>query len=339
MTSIKENAEDSNDLVSKHALKWDPLFTKDVIELREHLRSGHLGQWLYSDPQSKDDVVNGAQLWSEFIQSHNQYYIPPAEYHLARQGAQILYDLVPEPVALGFLGIGSNEAFRRKDLEITRLFNKITNMQTYDISEHYLRSSMSTMNEVRPKPPKGAILKDLFSGFDLPLNGANKARRIITMFGGTLVNVEAFKDANFEFILPEQAIRKHLQDIRKSLNSKDIFVVTHDSNRDEEKLIKAYSGLEALFCNFAHRIKRDTPYKNIDTSETQFEVSFDEASSTLNLILYLNFGDNTGTNPYLINTSPKIDKDLFLKWCKKEKFTPKETLSEDGVHMHILEAS
>ncbi|MAF98835.1 MAG: hypothetical protein CMH26_09385 [Micavibrio sp.] len=314
-------------------------FTRDVIEHKLGNREGGLGEWEYSDPEFEGDLVNGSQDWVNFINDNPiDYYIPSAEIILADQASEIITDIVPEPVTLCFLGIGDAHIFREKDMKLATKFNNVTSATTYDISLSYLMTSVPVMaSELPSKTECGMRRVDLFRGFTIAREPKSKA--LLTSFGGTLLNAPIERDKAGNLLTPEKSIRDHFRAIRGSMKKGDFFVFTQDGNTDKNKIERAYAGQGKFASNLAHRIKRDTPYKKIDTENTPFRVEFDSNSGILAHYLTLDFnnGDN-GPKEYLINSSPKIPEEICLDWAKKEKLARVQTISHNGVHLHITQA-
>ncbi len=336
-----ENDDGDRDIprVEESSINWDELFTADVISLRRGSREGHLGQWEYSDPEHEEDPVRGTQLWVEFLQANVAYYMPNAEILLARRAAPELPKIIPQPIALAFLGVGNKWPFKRKDLRLTTEFTNVVSATVFDISRDYAHTGQMLVERYRPNlNMAGSYVADIFGGFPIPRSPAVKATNLATMFGGTLYNVDAERDISTgSLIMPERAIRERLKAIRRSVGKGGWFVTTHDTNRDPEKVEAAYKGQGEFACNLAHRIHRDTPYKNIVIEDTEFRVGFDEESGILAHYLTLNFGDNGGPKEYLINISPKPSTAQFDEWCRKEKFEPQFDMLEDGVRLVALE--
>ncbi len=320
------------------SVNWNELFTRDVIEHLYGEREGGLGQWEYSTPNSETDLVQGSSLWKTFLKDHPEYYILDAEIALAKTAAPHVQQHITEPVALGFLGVGSKYAFKRKDLTVTQNFNRVVTATAFDLSTEYISQSLEQLEKTRPNSIRGGYIQNMFAGFDLPVAGSTKATRLATMFGLTLFNVDVRRDANHDLIMPEKAIRNRLRNIHQSLGKNGILITTHDANQDREKIENAYKGEADFAENLAHRIKRDTPYKTIDTNNVKFRVEWHPESLILGHYLTLDFNKGSGPQELLINSSPKIPLDIFKDWCKKEKLNCVESFENNGVYLHILQA-
>ncbi len=329
----------NNKEIADNIIDWNELFTHDVIAVKMGKQAGGLGRWLYSDPKTVNDPVKGSSLWTKFLKEHPEYYIYNAEVNLAKEAATKVADIVDEPVVLGYLGVGDTASFEQKDLIVTGLFQSVINLHVIDISTQYSNDALKILEEKRPNITKSATVKDAFDGFNISLEGATEAKRVVTMFGGTFLNVAIERDKNLRILRPEKQIRANIKSIRKSLSKGDFFIATHDGNTDPKKIEHAYAGLANMFCNFAHRIKRDTTYTNIDTEKTIFRQEFDTNSKVLLMYLTLDFKDNGGPKEYLIQSSPKVEKDTFLQWAKTDGFTARHSIEENGVHLHLLEAT
>jgi uncharacterized SAM-dependent methyltransferase len=338
--NITDDDESAGKPVIYSGIDWNEAFTADLLDHKLLRREGGMGQWEYSVPEFEGDPVAGSSLWVEFLKEHPEYYILNAEIQLAKEAASILPQHVAEPVALIFLGIGNSYAFKRKDLTVTKEFNRVISASAIDLSEEYINQAFLEMGKARPDvKQRVGYLQDMFGGFNIPKGKIKNAKRLVTTFGATLFNVNVKRDEGQNLLMPEDAVRERLASIRGSLDKGDFFVVTNDANQDKEKIEAAYRGQTAFASNLAHRIKRDTPHKDIDTENVKFRVEYDEASHILGHYLTLNFNDNGGPKEMLINISPKIPAETFLTWCKKEKFKQVRSISNDGVYLHLLEAS
>tara|TARA_X000001036_G_C20677556_1_gene804738 strand:+ start:1605 stop:2630 length:1026 start_codon:yes stop_codon:yes gene_type:complete len=321
---------------------FNEAFTNDVLDHKLRKVEGGLGEREYSDPEHEDDPVRGAELWVEFLNEHPEYYIPAAEIALVERATHEIPNIIPEPVILCFLGIGNDDIFRQKDIKLTSVFNKVIAAATYDLSRQYLTTSMPVMEENLPdNTPYSTNRIDFFTkGFTVPRpNDQKDAVAVATMFGGTIVNAPVERDKNDNLLTPEKSIRSHFKAVRGSLKKGDFFIVTQDANTDAKKIEAAYAGQTRFASNLAHAIKRDTPFKEIDTENTAFRVEFDKNSGILAHYLTLDFrnGDN-GPQEMLINSSPKVAQETFKDWAKKEKFDTVKTFEENGVCLHIMQA-
>ncbi len=319
---------------------WTPLFTKDVIELIEGKREGHLGQWEYSEPMFEGDPVRGFQLWEEFLQANPEYYILSTELKLASKCAKILPKYITEPLAIAFLGVGTPTIFRQKDLTLTQNFQKVVSATTFDINSRYIRASLKELETARPKVIQGGYILDFFTdGFWFPdalsTNGSSKKgkpTRLATMFGGTLLNLEGSVDDG----PPEKQAIERLKIIRKSLGGKNggFLAITQDANEDPGKVEKAYFNQAAFAKNLVHRINRDTPYK-FDPDKSEFRGQFHPDSHDLAHYLTLEGKDRPRTE-YHFNNSYKIPNEIFTKWYEKAGFTSVHSEKIDDVYLHLL---
>lgn len=328
-------------------------FTRDVIN---HVlgpakggTAGGLGAWEYSEPEYEGDPVHGSQDWDAYIDEHDDvYYIVRAEKTLAQKTAPLLPQLITQPVAIAHLGIGAAPVFRSKDIPLCSYFNYVVSGQSFDINSRYVAESLPELEQAYPDAIHGGMVVDLFSiepgtsnphaRFDFPGNGAGgrTKTRLATMFGGTLVNFAGSVDEG----APEEKTIERLKMIRRSLGKGGFFVVTQDSNQDADKIMAAYEHQTEFACNLAHRINRDTPY-NVHPEKTQFRVQWHPKSSVL--AHYLRFDGKGLPNPINkeihINNSYKIPNDQFLEWGRKAGFVFRHSEQENGVYLHVLEAT
>ncbi len=320
-------------------IKWNELFTQDVIALKTGQREGHLGQWEYSLPESPDDPVRGAELWAKFLESTPEYYIMASEAELVEQAAEKIPSLIEEPVAFALLGIGTVPALERKDLKIVEKFKHVPNITAFDINPEYIEKGIPAIREKFTQSIVGGFITDLFQhGFEAPRGRGQNTRLVATMFGATLFNVGAERDYVGRLVVPETTIRTNLREIRKSLKKGDLFITTHDGNMDPKKVEASYRKQTEFATNLAHRIKRDTPYKSINPDASEFRVEFDQKSGVLGHYLTFDFDGDGKIQEYLANISLKVPEDRFLAWCRKEKFKTTLSLATNGVHLHALEA-
>ena len=275
------------------------------------------------------------------MDGHPEYYIRATETELIDRAAAEINKLVAEPVAFALLGTGDEDALRRKDLRFVGEFKRVSAITAFDINPTYVQQALSVLTtEFGNKVDVGARRTDIFDkrGIHASRGNTEYTKLVTTMFGATLFNVGVQRDDSGHLVVPKAEILERLKALRKSLHFGDVFITTHDGNMDAEKVEAAYRGQTAFATNLAHRIRRDTPFKNIDAEGAKFRVEFDQASGILGHYLTLDFDGDGDEQEYLFNISVKVPKEEYLKWCAEAGFKATLSLEENGVHLHVLEA-
>jgi uncharacterized SAM-dependent methyltransferase len=314
-------------------------FTSDLIAHRARERFGGLGNWEYSKPRFGDpnDPVRGAQLWGEFLHNTPAYYILNAEIQLAERVANMLPQFIDEPVSLHFLGIGTPDIFAQKDLTVTEQFNQVASVSVYDMNIDYINAAYHELEKATLEVKDRTMHVINFFEQNLRLYDPKdmrsmNARRVATMFGGTLLNLEG-RTMNGP---PERQAIERLTLMRRSVVKGGYFIVSQDANDNPEKIVKAYEGQGEFACNLGHLINRDTPYQ-VDTTRTRFNVQFHSNAHVLAHYLTLDFED-IGERRIHFNNSYKIPTAQFIQWAEAAGFAHVHTETEDGVNLHVLEA-
>ena len=84
------------------------LFTKDITDLFDRKRGGHVEQWLYAGKE-------GSDYWRSFVRAgKGKYYIPYGDIRLIEYAVKALSEKLKDVKALVDFGVDGSSALRSK---------------------------------------------------------------------------------------------------------------------------------------------------------------------------------------------------------------------------------
>lgn len=204
-------------------------FRKDITDLFERRRGGHVQHWLYTDAMRH--YQTGSQLWKAFTLSSKGYYIPKDEMKLiSSSGASLIKDCESDTVV--DFGVGAEPVIREKVIPV---INGLDNVRLYsgvDISQDLLRDAANAVQVERPDLLVETHHKD-FHHDNIELGGT---KRLGLLFGCSVSNQNMKEGEGF----PQDEILNNLKDFRRHLGEGSELLITHDANPDGQAAIAAY---------------------------------------------------------------------------------------------------
>lgn len=298
-TMTESLTQDSALAVSQEFTRKSKLeFQAAILELRLHREYGHMAEFMYEGPEFEGDRVNGAGLWTAYLDKVQDRSSVAA--NLARAGSDILPQYVTEPVALAFLGMGDVVRFRQNDLTLTSHFRDAIAASAFDSSAVFLADAiMELQNHDNLKSRSGHQL-DIFKGFEITRNGytGRNLTKVATTFGRTLFNLPGPIGAGF----PQSTFISRVKAIKRAVGRGGLLAVEYSVGPLDEA---GYEPQDAFAKNLAERINRDAPsehHVNIDDVAIRFEYHTMEDCGVMGHYITLG-GPQWGTEEYHYNST------------------------------------
>jgi len=204
-------------------------FKKDVTDLFDRKRGGHVQHWLYTDAMR--ETLTGSDLWRAFTRSSRGYYIPRDEAELIRRHGGRLTRETKIDTVVDF-GVGSRIALTRKVLPLIKGLSTVKIYAGVDVSKKFLERAALVMRQHRPDLAFEAHHRDFYEDV-LKLGGV---KRLGLLFGCCVTNQDMMEGQPF----PRGAIVQHLQAFRRHLGSSDEMLITYDANDNPDAAMAAY---------------------------------------------------------------------------------------------------
>lgn len=201
-------------------------FRRDMIDLFERRRGGHVQHWLYTDALRRQRT--GSDLWRAFSAA-NQNYL---------EEARLIGENAPGFVAGGNadaivdFGVGSRAALLHKVMPV---ISGLANVRLYagvDISKALLRRAANTVRNQRPDLTVETHHAD-FHHDKLTIGGT---LRLGLLFGYSASNQEMMEGEPF----PHDEIVSNLRDFRQHLGVGGELLLTYDGTPDPERAMASY---------------------------------------------------------------------------------------------------
>lgn len=238
---------------------------KDFESVLKMYRGVNLAPYLYGT--CKKYGVKGAELWEWILDNVPDYYLKSAEIELLNNNTILkgIASIIGKRATLIELGPGSTV------IEKTcPLMKKTKDLQGYvgiDLTQQYAINSTLGISKLLPNISRTSItcnfldkrLKNHICDLDKP---------VFFSVGNTLCNIA-------EYQLSGQPVKtiEEMKWFRELANGNGYFVITQDTNQDEETLLRAYlnEGFERADLNIFNRIKKDVGV-DIDKDKYKLEV-------------------------------------------------------------------
>tara|TARA_A200000113_G_scaffold91999_1_gene82373 strand:- start:2197 stop:3129 length:933 start_codon:yes stop_codon:yes gene_type:complete len=186
-------------------------FEKDIDDLFNYRRGGHVQHWLYTTQE-------GASLWHQFTQSSRGYYIPRDETALIQGFAPKIAQTVRPDVIIDF-GPGGKEAVINKAMPVLRASG--AGIYTgIDISENFLIGAGEVAND------NGFKARMIKADFGQPQINLPNGSKLGLLFGCAITNQEMLEDEE----IPREKIITALSDFNRHLGIGASLLVTYDNN-------------------------------------------------------------------------------------------------------------
>lgn len=206
-------------------------------------------RFLFSEPHHSEDIVNGTDLWAQFIESSG-YYIMRNEIALIQSCADQIVSLLPKKLGFVEFGPGPTTAVLDKTCAILQAKPDFKNYVAVDICPMYASEASTLVKQDFLDAEVNVINTDFCNDFKLP----HFYPKVGLLFGGTFGNIN--EEPHYEKPLNSIAF---LSKLRKHLGDDGYLIITQDTNQDSLSLDLAYgSDISARFrLNVMHRIARD----------------------------------------------------------------------------------
>lgn len=182
----------------------------------------------------------GADMTSYIYQDSHNYYdqliCSSAEYYLCKKHIEIILnnkdkftnylDGVTDIIEIG---PGTDYVVKNKTMNILSYANNLKAYHIVDNCSKYLNETSSLINKYLPEIKIFTIESDLNSKEKINIQNTSNGKKCLLLLGGTL--------ANFSKNQQDHCLNK----IYDTLNIGDIFIVTADTNQDEQTLLAAYT--------------------------------------------------------------------------------------------------
>lgn len=316
-------------------------FGRDVELLFNQQSPNNFIEYLYSLPNSEDDVVRGAELFDTWC-ADERYYIRPQEIEVIQTNAAKIADILADTSVVVELGPGSIIPIRQKTYTLTRLMKKLKTYIAVDRCKDYLKAAKIWLNYKMPN----LSVKTFNAEFEQMNQNLYPIENVsFFMFGNTLFNFP-MQESQDKF----KPLEDFLKNVRSLMHS-GYFVIGYDCNENIDSLTAAYDNpLTAAFTlNLFQQIHRDL---NVNFNPNLFEYYCDwnQDHYTLNMgaismvdqvvkIGKTSFPLHKNQKLHLWN-SYKIPTSVFSEIAERNGFTTKSvfTDSDKRVAIHILQA-
>lgn len=188
----------------------------DLESLACGLKTGHMTKYMY---------FSGAHIYKDFMENCHDYYALEAESKLIRD-TKAYSSSLQNIASVIELGPGTLKSIQNKTIPLLLSSDSINKYLPVDICQDTCAFAASYVKKILPNITTHPVSRDFSDSLSIFKAIPNKA---IVFLGGTLGN---FDDA---------AILRFLIDIKETMSIGDIFMASFDSNKDPEKLAKAYN--------------------------------------------------------------------------------------------------
>lgn len=226
----------------------------DFIDLLDHHTTAHMGKWKYSNKNfSNIKSHEPKDYWQEFTHS-SSYYISDAERDLIRTSLPQVITKLRMPVT-NFIefGPGASDAVQSKTVPFLHAIKTIKKYIPIDVEQGFLDQASDVVRHTGLRIQVQKINSNFYEPLSISKE-SDKAYQMAAMFGCTISNIEQAPYLPF----PQLHLTKQLISLRSFLKKNDAFVLTVDSNQNEESLIAAYAPQKDMYMNLLWRIKHET---------------------------------------------------------------------------------
>jgi len=224
------------------------------------------GKWTYSSPNFKDDVVNGAFLFTLFTRSPS-YYVRRNEEALIAKKAETIISSVNLFDIFADMGCGG-DAFANKIHPFLELVN--ADYAAIDINEDFIEKAFRHCHVLCPEKAVYKMNVD-FMKDDIML----PALAFPAMLGCTITNFGT-----------TASVRTILRQAKKlATNGNGSFIFSHDSNQNETALRDAYlhTLMKEHTLNVLYRMKRDLNTSNFVPKDFRCDGNWNEKKHTFTI--------------------------------------------------------
>ena len=309
--------------------------------------TGHLNAYAFNepDPYIENDPVRGGEHWTNMILCNLAYYLITKEAEAIQELAPEIGAYLPEGLASGDFGPGEKKAQRNKTLPFNKSLRKSIFFTGIDINSVFAETAAEAIEE-ETGILSSAIVGDFLSeNLDIFPN----QRAVFSLFGGLLCNFGRDVTKTAQDILTDT-----FNDLARNMKAGDYLVITQDTNRIKDALLKAYShpdmGLYIL--SVLHKMKRDLPTENFNPDAFEFAARWNEEEHLLSLNIRLKddypvqnfkingqaFSIGHGKELSVVN-SYKFPPDFFIKAAEAGGFVSEKlfTCDNNPIATHIFQ--
>lgn len=173
--------------------------------------------------------LNSSHLYNKLLENNTHYYLFNDEVSLIKRNSPQLTKHLSEIKELIEIGPGSNHAVQNKTIPILSCATNLKNYYALDHSIDYLNDAYKCVSDNIPKLNIFTVEANLLETNPIEINTHKTNKKAVMLLGSTLENFDFNK-------------QKHIiQNIHNIINSNDLFILTVDTNQDEESLNLAYS--------------------------------------------------------------------------------------------------
>ncbi len=236
-------------------------FLDAVLSLFRGEKSGNLYSYMYGEATSETDHNSGGECWHDFLTETHDYYLVREEAGAIQRALEPLSMAIPRGLLSVELGPGDSTATTLKTLP----FNKAIKPSRYlamDINASYAQDAADAVGRILDITSQG-VETDFIDG---PLVTQDEPA-VYSLFGGLLANIPAIKGVHHL-----DTLARHLNHIRRMMQSGDYLVITQDACRDANKLRAAYNDPLLARCavSILHRIKNELPTDNFNPDNFEY---------------------------------------------------------------------
>lgn len=321
-------------------------FMRDMHKLFRGEECGHVGRWQYSNKEFEEDLVEGAALWSSFIEQSSDYYLLKNEIELINKYACELIDNNEAPVSLVDFGPGPSFPVLNKTLPIARMFKNMRAYCPIDKNYKYLIDASEEINNEYPYVRIKAFNADYFKD-DIQL--AADPKPFALFFGSSISNIPG----STKHGIPEKEVIFQLSRLRRIVGDRGSLLMGYDANQDAESIIRSYSHpIHKKFgINLMQRVRRDLPvYGDFDSNAWHYEPIWHPENHQLChtavadkdqvFMLGREFFDIKQGEQFILNNSYKYPIEKMCGWGKEAGFENQKYIidTDERCVLHIMKA-
>lgn len=231
--------------------KQDQL-TMDSVALFLNEKSGHMGLWEYGASKFADDPAGGADHWARLVKSPGAYYPMQGDIDTIRwamRQEELQRILAPVNTVVEY-GPGSVEAITQKTFPFLKTCPALNLYVSVDAEIHQAEAAGSSVHSQLGTKIK-TIEKDYtLSSIERSWGGTSA----FIMWGISLGNISGHLGNN-----PVPQLVQSLIHFSKSLIPDDLFIVSFDTESDEDRILAAYSEpmMKESILSVLFRLRRD----------------------------------------------------------------------------------
>lgn len=210
--------------------------------------------------------LNASHLYNKILENNTHYYLFNDEVSLIRNNSLKLSQHLSEIKELIEIGPGSSHSVNNKTIPILNCAKNLKNYYALDHSIDYLNDAYSCVSDNIPKLKIFTVEANLLQTNPIEINTHGTDKKAVMLLGSTLEN----------FDLNDQ---KHIiQTIHNTINSNDLFILTVDTNQDEESLNLAYSSEHNIkfIMGGLHYLEKITPNFTPYINSLKIEVAWNK---------------------------------------------------------------